>query len=229
MKNRIGEWLGPFVVDNYVAEKKLVYVRHDKDNSIKPFNIAQVKRYLLPEVTGFALLGDINARSSYFRQPNNDNDFSTDSYPTEVLLKSDPRSKSKEMAEAIQKEVRGFFARQTFKVVLRKEVPDDGNVLSGRFAPAIKSTEDGEDKYKACLVIDGHHDKQNNLMVHNSATLKPQSFRLVLAQANDFGVWTAEVTQVYLQSTDPLLRAIFITKHIPEFDLAPKATLWTLR
>jgi len=97
----------------------------------------------------------------------------------------------------------------------------------GKSSLAIKSTEDGEIKYKARFVIGGHRDKQKHLMVHNSATLQPQSIRLLLslAHANDFAIWTADVTQAYLQSTDPLLRDIYITKQIPEFELAPHECL----
>jgi len=224
VNNRIGEWLGPYTVDNYIDEKKLVYVRY-KDNDIRPFGIAQVKRYLTPELTAFSLLEDINERLSYFREP------IADCHQTEVLLKSDPRAKSPEMSEAIKKEVHGLFEKGTFKVILREEVPNDGNVLPGRFVLAIKSTEDGEVKYKARFVMGGHRDKQKHLMVHNSATLQPQSIRLLLAlaHAHDFDVWTADVTQAYLQSTDPLLRDIFITKKIPEFELEPEQCLKLLK
>jgi len=114
VNNRIGEWLGPFTVDNYVDKKKLVYVRYGKDTDIRPFGIAQVKRYLSPEMTAFSLLEDIN--------------------------ESDPRSKSPKMSEAIKKEVRGLFDKGTFKIILREEVPTDGNILPGRFVLAIKSS-----------------------------------------------------------------------------------------
>lgn len=109
------------------------------------------------------------------------------------------------MSEAIKKEVRGIFDRGTFKIILPEDVPTDGNGLPGRLVLAIKSTEDGEVKYKARFVIGGHRDKKKNLMVHNSATQQPPSIRLLLslAHASDFDIWTADVTQAYLQSTDP--------------------------
>ena len=59
------------------------------------------------------------------------------------------------------------------------------------------------------------------MMVHNSATLQPQSIRLLLALAvaHGFNIWTSDVTQAYLQSAVPLVRDIFITKDITEFNL----------
>lgn len=41
--NRIGEWLGPFIVDSVDYIKKLVYIRDGKEGPAKPFNVAQVK------------------------------------------------------------------------------------------------------------------------------------------------------------------------------------------
>lgn len=67
--------------------------------------------------------------------------------------------------------------------------------------------------------------------MHNSATLQLQPIRLLLtlARASDFEVWTADVTQAYLQSTDTLLRDIFIMKTIPEFELAPHQCMKLLK
>lgn len=218
-------------MDIYVAEKKFVYVRYDNENTIKPFGIAQVQRYLTPELTSYTLLEDINDRISYFREPIHETDVGTNSYPTEVVLKSDPRSKNRELSEIIKEEVRGLSDRGTFKVTLHEEVPTDSNVLPGRFVLAIKSTEDGEVKYKARFVTDGHRDKQKHLMVHNSANLQPQSIRvfLALARASDFQVWTSDVTKAYLQSTDSLIRDMFIKKQIPKFELAPHECLKLLK
>lgn len=77
----------------------------------------------------------------------------------------------------------------------------------------------------------GHRDKQKHLMVHNSTTLEPQSIRLLLflARALEFDIWTADVTQAYLQSTDPLLRDIYVTKNNPEFELEPHKCLKLLK
>lgn len=85
VKNRIGEWLGPFTVDNYISGKKLVYVRNGKDIMLKPFGISQVNRYLAPELAAYSFLEDINERLWYFREPDFESDGEIHSYATEVL------------------------------------------------------------------------------------------------------------------------------------------------
>jgi len=75
------------------------------------------------------------------------------------------------MSEAIKKDVRGLFKRNTFKVVLREEVPTDSNVLSGRFVLPIESTKDGKIKYKARFVIGGHRDKHHSQSAYFSLSL----------------------------------------------------------
>lgn len=63
-------------------------------------------------------------------------------------------------------------------------------------------------------------DKLKHTMVQNSSSIQPESIRLLLflAQTLDFNVWTADVTQAYLQSTDSLWPDIRATRRIPEFD-----------
>lgn len=53
-----------------------------------------------------------------------------------------------------------------------------------------------------------------DMMVHSAASLQPQFNRLLLAIAemNGFDIWTSDVHQAYLQSTEPLLRD-------PEFEI----------
>ena len=52
-----------------------------------------------------------------------------------------------------RKEIRNLLDRGTFKDILREDIPSDGNVLPGRFDLAIKSTEDGEIKFKAVMLL----------------------------------------------------------------------------
>ena len=52
------------------------------------------------------------------------------------------------MTAAKIKEIKGLLARGTFKVILREDIPPDGNVLPGCFVLAIKSNDDGIIKFK---------------------------------------------------------------------------------
>ena len=108
-------------------------------------------------------------------------------------------------------------------MILKGELPPDGNIFPGRFVLAIKSTDDGKIKYKARYVIGGHRDKYKDFMVHSNSTLQPQSIRLLgaLAAVIDFDIWTSDVRQAYLQSAGPLARDIFIRKPVQEFELDP--------
>ncbi|CAN8072966.1 unnamed protein product [Agarophyton chilense] len=126
---------------------------------------------------------------------------------------------------------RTFLDRGTFKVILKEDVPIDGNILPGRFVLAIKSTDDGRIKYKTRFVIGGHRDKLKHMMIHSTTTLQPSSIRLLLslAMSHGFDVWTSDVRQAYLQAAEPILRDVFITKPVPEFELHPSQCLQLLK
>lgn len=52
----IAEWVGPFDMVELDEEHKLVFVRNVKIGVARPFNVAQVKPYLAPEVLTHGLL-----------------------------------------------------------------------------------------------------------------------------------------------------------------------------
>lgn len=135
------------------------------------------------------------------------------------------------MSEVKRKEIRGPLDRGTFRVMLREDIPDDGNVLPGRFVLSIKSTDDGEVKWKARYVIGGHRDKLKIMMVHTSQNLQPSSVRLLLslAEFHGFRTWTSDVTQAYLQSKEQLMRDFFVDHPVPEFELDPDQCLQLLK
>ena len=144
-------------------------------------------------------------------------------YMTEVIHENDPRAHTPEMEAARMCEVRDLLKRGTFKVILKKELPHNANALPARFVLAIKSAIDGQTKCKARYVVGGHRDKLKHFMVHGAQTLQTASARLLVALALVFGfqIWSSDVKLAYLQSTEPLMRRVFIHNPAPEFELDP--------
>ncbi len=151
------------------AYKKLVYVQDAKVGAARPFNIAQVKRCFIPTDVAQALFVDMHNGLSFSAS---DEEEEIIVHLTEIIDPNDPRASSKQMSQAKRKEIKGLLDRGTFSIILRERVPPDGNVLPGRFDFAINSTEDGQIKFKARCVIDGHRDRIKNFMVHSAATLQ---------------------------------------------------------
>ena len=226
VESRIGEWIGPCNVHSVDQQKKLLFVKDSEDGDPRPFNITQVKPYRTPEQINHSFMSDIRQGLSDFSSPKDE-----DLFLTEILTPGDPRCSSKEITSAKKAEISNLHKRGTFKAILREESPDNANVLPGSFVSTIKSTEDGQEKFKARYVIGGHRDKLKQFMVHSSQTLQPTSVRLLLAMASMFGfnVWTADVRQAYLQSAEPLMRDIFIKDPVPEFELDASQCLQILR
>ena len=219
VNHRIGEWIVPFLVLGMDAGKKIVYIQDVKVGAARPFNVAQVKRYIVPMDVAHSFFADFHHGLSHFASPGDEDDCV---HLTEVIHSKDPRATSRDMSQAKRDEIRGFLDRGTFSVILREEVPPDGNVLPGRFVLAIKSTEDGQVKFKARYVIGGHRDRMKALRVHSAATLQPQSIRLLLALAriHGFDIWSSDVRQAYLQSAEPHSRELFITEPVSELQPA---------
>lgn len=169
---------------------------------------------MAPNSLSTAVFADLNQSFDTYKTPT----IEDDEFITEIIQSKDPRSHTPEMQETEQDEIINLIKRGTFKVILKKEVPPDANILPGRFVLALKSTVVGTVKHKARFLIGGHRDKLKFYMVHSSQTLQPASIRLLLALETFFGfeIWTADVTQAYLQSTIPLSRDLFLNSFVPE-------------
>lgn len=70
-----------------------------------------------------------------------------------------------------------------------------------------------------------------DMLVHSAAFLQPHSIRflLAIAEMKSFDIWTSDVRQAYLQSSEPLQRDLFITRPVPEFELKGSECLKLLK
>lgn len=226
VSGRIGEWVGPFDVDGWDPQKKLVYIKDVKTGPSRPFNIAQVRKYLSAEMTAHTHVLEIAAslrRMSHEATSNHTSDVML----TEVLDRDDPRANTKAMNDAIKKEVDGLMKRKAFKIVKRKDIPKGANVIPLKLVLALKSDIDNAIRNKARWTAGGHRDRRKNFLVHSSQSVQPWSSRLLLGLAEmlEFSLWLEDVIQAYLQTEDPLGRDIFITDVPPEFNLQPDEAL----
>lgn len=140
---------------------------------------------------------------------------------TEVLKPEDPRGSSPSFQAAKSSEIEGLKARGVWKIVQKCDVPAGANVLGGRFVLALKNCGTLEEKPKARYIAQGHRDKDKPYMVHDTATLRSSSVRLLLsiAAVKGFRVFSHDVNQAYVQSKDKLTRQVFIMPRKEDRDL----------
>lgn len=100
VNNRIGEWLGPYVVKGIDRDRKLIYVQIKENETPKAFGLAQVKPYFTPTHaahTFFASLRDALAQFSSIRDHTEEKQ---STYSTEIVKPDDARANCDEMIEA---------------------------------------------------------------------------------------------------------------------------------
>lgn len=87
-----------------------------------------------------------------------------------------------------------------------------------------------ENIYKARYVVQRYRDKLKTSLVHDSATSKQNSTKMLvgLAAVLGFRLLSTDVTQAYLQSADKLMRDIYI-KPTQEFELGADKVLKLLK
>jgi len=131
---------------------------------------------------------------------------------TEAVLPGDPRIRTTRFREAALKEVGGLRDRGTFTTVREADVPRGANIIGGRFVYTLKQVGTAGELAKARFVAQGHRDKAKWYVVHNLATMRQRSTRLLVSTAANmrWRLFAHDITQAYLQSQDAFSRQLFL-------------------
>ncbi|OSX76619.1 hypothetical protein BU14_0183s0011 [Porphyra umbilicalis] len=132
-----------------------------------------------------------------------------------VIPASDPRVATTQFRDAALKEVAGLRDRGAFSVVNAADVPPEASVIGGRFVYTLNHVGAPEEMAKARFVAQGHRDKAKWFVVHNLATLRQRSTRLLVSTAAimRWRIFAHDITQAYLQSRDAFSRCLYLRPH----------------
>ena len=227
------KWKGPLTVK--AVNEKIATLRNDDNGAEADFNVQQLKPYFRP----IPFLDKVPNKNSSYAMNYMLEDLATTKKPqspdygvhlTEVILPGDPRSKDPRFAAAKEKEIRGLIERGTWKLVAKDEVPNNANIMGGRFVLAIKDEGTQKEVWKARFIVQGYRDKLKTSLVHDSASSRQFSTRLLVGLAAIFGfrLFSTDVTRAYLQSAEELMRDVYI-KPNGEFELGPDQLLKLLK
>eukprot|EP00168_Porphyra_purpurea_P009868 TRINITY_DN2422_c0_g1_i11.p2 TRINITY_DN2422_c0_g1~~TRINITY_DN2422_c0_g1_i11.p2 ORF type:complete len:307 (-),score=86.12 TRINITY_DN2422_c0_g1_i11:1032-1952(-) len=104
------------------------------------------------------------------------------------------------------------MARDTFRKVHGRDLPRGANVLGGRMVCTIKNVGTPDEAPKARYVAQGNRDQAKQFVVHNLATLRQRSTRVLTSTAANLGLrlFADDITQAYLQSEEKFTRRIYL-------------------
>lgn len=127
---------------------------------------------------------------------------------TETRAPNDARGDSKDFDQAKAKEIVSLLDKGAFRVVLRQDLSEDANVLGGRFVLTIKQKGTENELFKARFVVQGHLDKEKELLVHESTTVSQQAIKLLISLATILGfkLWSEDMTLTYIQGARKIIR-----------------------
>ena len=201
-------WTGPFKIVRLLDKQVFI----DRNGTEVQHSVSQIKPYVrdpesLYSSTLYSMLHPLVSQKPSTPSYSLSNTFLSDN-----LHPSDPRCKWPEFAEASRKEIKGLVDRGTWKIVLKQDVPKGANILSGRYVLVIKNVVTDKPVFKARLVVQGHKDKDKNILVHNSTNLRQSSTLLIafLAAIHNFRIWSHDVNRAYLQSSEKRMRKVYL-------------------
>lgn len=102
---------------------------------------------------------------------------------TEVVDPSDPRSKSDAFRSAMKDEVKGLEHRGVWVKIPKARLPEDADVLGGRFVLTLKKAGTDHETHKARFVAQGFSDREKDYIIHNVTSLRQRSVRMIVSFA----------------------------------------------
>lgn len=199
------KWDGPY---RYVSQDRKTVIVTDSKGEKHSFSVTMVK----PCNAADALCMSMDESLSKFidRQVHSNSFFASTADIYNTITIDDPNDPRFDEAKKI--EMDGLFKRGSFKFVGKTTMPPNPNMLGGRFVLTIKEPGTPDQLRKARLVLQGHIDKEKKDMVNEAPTALRSSMRLLvlLGAAYKFEIWTRDVTQACIQSTEDLLRDVHL-------------------
>lgn len=126
---------------------------------------------------------------------------------------------------SIKKEIQGLLKRNSFAFVHKKDIKNDTNILIGRFILAIKQPGADNERYNAPFIVQGHKDKDKNLIIHTYTTVRHKNILItssISAVFPAYKIWLQDVTKAYIQEKD-LQREVYL-KPADQLKLSKKHT-----
>lgn len=111
---------------------------------------------------------------------------------TETLsLKDNGKLHASFEAEKV-KEIKGLIDRGTCKAILKRDIPDDGNILSSRIVLTIKIVKTNNPIFKEKLFVHGYKNQDKPILMHDSTKLRQLSTKLIapIGVSFKFKIWS---------------------------------------
>lgn len=145
-------------------------------------------------------------------QTNSSDAIGPDGFVIMSFDRSSDRAQKKDSIDAMDVDVTELKKRNFLDDFSASHVPSDGIVFSGQFDLVLKGHGTPSEKDKVLFVARGHTDQDEPYIVHNTATLRAFSIRVILSAAvyHEFRIFPHDVTEAFFQSKQNLTRKIFI-------------------